>query len=108
MKLSSLALAACALPFAVFADIRTDANGHRMDCHKETVTTTKEKEGHPVAGTVVGAAAGAVIGHQFGSGRGNDAATAGGAVVGGVAGHEVAKGGTKSETKTEERCVPID
>jgi uncharacterized protein YcfJ len=105
---SIAAVALCALPLATLADIRTDANGHRVDCHEETVTTTKEKEGHPVAGTVVGAAAGAVVGHQFGSGRGNDAATAGGAVAGGVAGHELAKGGTKSDTKTETRCVPID
>lgn len=104
---SIIALALCTLPFATLADIRTDASGRRVDCHEETVTTTKEKEGHPVAGTVVGAAAGAVVGHQFGSGRGNDAATAGGAVIGGVAGHEIAKGGTKSETKTETRCVPI-
>ncbi|HZP12350.1 MAG TPA: glycine zipper 2TM domain-containing protein [Nevskiaceae bacterium] len=102
------ALTLFAIPLATLADIRTDASGRRVDCHEETVTTTKEKEGHPVAGTVVGAAAGAVIGHQFGSGHGNDAATAGGAVVGGVAGHEMAKGGTKSETKTETRCVPID
>ena len=100
--------ALCALPVATLADIRTDASGRRVDCHEETVTTTKEKEGHPVAGTIIGGAAGAVVGHQFGGGRGKDVATAGGAVAGAAAGHEIAKGGEKSETHTEERCVPID
>jgi uncharacterized protein YcfJ len=43
------------------------------------------------AGAVMGAVAGAVVGHQFGSGRGQDAATAGGAVAGAVAGNEIEK-----------------
>ena len=44
------------------------------------------------AGTALGAVAGGVIGHQVGSGRGNDAATIGGALLGGLIGHEVEKG----------------
>jgi uncharacterized protein YcfJ len=103
-----LLIALCAAPLASLADIRTDANGRRVDCHEETVTTTTDKEGHPIVGALIGGAAGAVAGHQFGKGRGKDAATAGGAVAGAAAGHELAKGGQKSETHTEERCVPID
>ncbi len=43
------------------------------------------------AGTALGAVAGGVIGHQVGSGRGNDAATIGGALLGGLIGHNVEK-----------------
>ena len=51
---------------------------------------TRQSDGAPVgAGTVLGAIAGGVIGHQVGSGRGNDAATVGGAVVGGLIGNQV-------------------
>jgi uncharacterized protein YcfJ len=43
------------------------------------------------AGTAIGAVAGGVIGHQVGSGHGNDAATVGGALLGGLIGHQVEK-----------------
>lgn len=47
--------------------------------------------GRQVAGgTLLGAAIGAVIGHQIGSGRGRDAATVGGAIVGAGIGHQQA------------------
>jgi uncharacterized protein YcfJ len=41
------------------------------------------------AGAAVGAIAGGVLGHQVGSGRGNDAATIGGALLGGLIGNKV-------------------
>ena len=44
--------------------------------------------------TIAGAIVGGVVGHQFGSGRGQDAATVGGAVAGGYAGHELSKQGS--------------
>lgn len=56
-----------------------------------SIEAVQEKGSGSGAGAVIGAIAGGVIGHQFGSGRGNDAATAGGAVVGGLAGHEAEK-----------------
>lgn len=40
-------------------------------------------------GTLVGAGAGGLVGHQFGTGNGNTAATIGGAAVGAVVGHTV-------------------
>lgn len=46
-----------------------------------------------VPGAVVGALLGGVLGHQVGSGRGNDAATAGGAIAGGLVGANVGRGG---------------
>lgn len=59
-------------------------------CHNETVYRTREiKDPHRVTGTVIGAVAGGLIGHQIGGGRGRDLATVGGAVAGGVAGHKI-------------------
>lgn len=59
-------------------------------CHNETVYRTREiKDPHRVTGTVIGAVAGGLIGHQIGGGKGNDLATVGGAVAGGVAGHKI-------------------
>ncbi len=105
-----LKLAICllgVLPAAALAEIYTDEHGRKMECHDEQVTTTTEKDGHPVAGAIIGGAAGAVVGHQIGSGRGKDVATAVGAVGGAAAGHEIAKGGEKTTTRTERRCTPI-
>jgi outer membrane lipoprotein SlyB len=45
--------------------------------------------GSAVAGTLVGGAVGAVVGHQFGDGKGQDLATVAGAVGGAIAGHEI-------------------
>lgn len=56
-----------------------------------SIEPVKEKGDGTGAGAVIGAIAGGVIGHQFGGGRGKDAATAGGAIVGGMAGHEAEK-----------------
>jgi uncharacterized protein YcfJ len=51
---------------------------------------TRQSDGAPIgAGTVLGAIAGGVLGHQVGSGRGNDAATVGGAIVGGAIGNQI-------------------
>jgi len=62
-------------------------------CHEcgtvSAMQRMKEKGDATGAGAVIGAVAGAVIGHQFGSGRGNDAATATGAIAGGITGHQV-------------------
>ena len=44
-----------------------------------------------MGGAVVGALIGGVLGHQVGSGRGNDVATVGGAVAGGAIGSQVGR-----------------
>jgi len=50
----------------------------------------REGSGAPMGlGAIVGGIAGGIIGHQFGAGSGNTAATIGGAVVGGLAGNEI-------------------
>ena len=62
----------------------------RSKCHNETVYRTRDiKDPHRVTGTVIGAVAGGLIGHQIGGGNGKDLATVGGAVAGGVVGHKI-------------------
>ncbi|HUP92925.1 MAG TPA: glycine zipper 2TM domain-containing protein [Solimonas sp.] len=56
-----------------------------------SIEPVKAKGDASGAGAIMGAIAGGVIGHQFGSGKGNDAATAAGAIGGGLAGHEIEK-----------------
>lgn len=55
------------------------------------------------AGTFFGAVIGGVVGHQFGSGSGNDAATVAGSLIGAAIGHDAA---SKSDY-VERRAVPV-
>jgi uncharacterized protein YcfJ len=72
-------------------------------CWIERGQVEQERGGRSVAGGVVGAAIGGIIGHQFGSGRGNDAATVGGVLAGAAIGSNQ---GRDSETRTADvrRC----
>jgi outer membrane lipoprotein SlyB len=45
-------------------------------------------------GAIIGGIAGGIIGHQFGSGSGQTAATIGGAIAGGAVGHQVERANT--------------
>lgn len=56
-----------------------------------SITPVTQKGEAGAVGTIGGAAAGGVIGHQFGKGRGQDAATVGGAILGAMAGREIEK-----------------
>jgi surface antigen len=53
--------------------------------------------GTEAAGTVVGGAAGGVIGNQFGSGSGKAAATVGGIILGAIAGNAIARDSCRNE-----------
>ncbi len=57
-------------------------------------------------GAIAGAVIGGILGHQVGSGRGNDAATAGGAVIGGLIGSQRG-GGTTYGSRDVERCQEV-
>ncbi|NEZ03886.1 glycine zipper 2TM domain-containing protein [Wenzhouxiangella sp. XN201] len=61
----------------------------REICREETAYVRERRHSH--APTVVGAIIGGVIGNQFGSGRGRDAATAAGALLGGSIGHDASR-----------------
>lgn len=62
---------------------------NREVCWEETVHVRERRHSH--APTVVGAIIGGVIGNQFGSGSGRDAATAAGALLGGAIGHDASR-----------------
>ena len=63
----------------------------RTECSTEKVVTNKEWGTNAVVGTVLGGAAGGVLGHQIGGGHGKDVATAAGAVGGAYVGNKIAK-----------------
>jgi len=89
----------------------TPMTGPRQVCTNETVTEQrKPNDQHQVAGTVIGAIAGGVIGHQFGGGKGRTLATVGGAVGGGAVGKEVQKNQQSKDTVTHvvKRCHMVD
>ncbi len=63
-----------------------------------------------VAGTVIGALAGAALGNQVGGGSGKKLATVAGAAAGGYAGNQVQKNMQQKDvvTRTERRCEMVD
>lgn len=62
-----------------------------------------------IAGSVLGAVAGGVIGHQFGGGRGRDVATVVGALGGGYAGNQIQGSMQEGDTytTTQQRCKTV-
>jgi uncharacterized protein YcfJ len=105
MKTLTLAVASLAAALAPAAHAAYDRYGnyyespvYAADTREECWNTRSRRFESPPqrdnrvgAGTAIGAIAGGVIGHQVGSGRGNDAATVGGALLGGLLGHQVEK-----------------
>ena len=74
-----------ARPIVRYVTVKTPVR----ECWEETeYYTTYNRPPGNVGRTLLGAAIGGVIGHQFGSGRGNDAATVAGVLIGGAAASE--------------------
>jgi uncharacterized protein YcfJ len=89
---------------------------------KETISTPREvckdvvvshrspvKDQHQIAGTVIGALAGGLLGNQVGGGSGKKVATIAGAAAGGYAGKKVQENMQASDTydTTETRCTTV-
>jgi uncharacterized protein YcfJ len=84
------------------------ANASHTECSQEKVVTNKEWGVRSVAGTLLGGAAGGVLGHQIGGGHGKDAATAVGAVGGAYVGNQVAKKNfPDQEVSYREKCRTV-
>lgn len=68
----------------------------------------KPKDKHQIAGTLVGAAAGGLLGNQIGGGKGKVLTTAGGVVAGGYAGKKIQENHQANHATYhyEERCYP--
>lgn len=75
----------------------------RQQCHDVFVTERQPvQDEHRVVGSVLGAVAGGVIGHQFGGGRGRDASTVAGALGGGYVGHQAQERMQNRDTYTRQ------
>lgn len=68
----------------------TVAEAPQQECHQEKVVTREKWGTNSVAGTLIGGAAGGLLGNQFGHGSGKTAATAVGAIGGAYAGNRIA------------------
>jgi len=82
----------------------------RQECRNVTLTHRRPvQDENRIAGSVLGAVAGGVLGHQFGGGRGRDVATVAGALAGGYAGNQVQGGLQDRDTYTtsEQRCRTV-
>ena len=82
----------------------------RQECRNVTLTHRRPvQDENRITGSVLGAVAGGVLGHQFGGGRGRDVATVAGALAGGYAGNQV-QGSMQSRdtyTTSEQRCKTV-
>ncbi|WP_271412182.1 glycine zipper 2TM domain-containing protein [Pseudomonas sp. Q1-7] len=82
----------------------------REVCNDVAVTRQKPvKDQHQIAGTVIGAVAGGLLGNQVGGGTGKKIATVAGAVGGGYAGNKVQEHMQANDTytTTETRCKTV-
>lgn len=82
----------------------------RQQCRNVTVTHRRPvQDENRIAGSVLGAVAGGVLGHQIGNGRGKDVATVVGALGGGYAGNQVQGSMQNNDiyTTTQQRCSTV-
>ena len=82
----------------------------RQECRNVTVTHRRPvQDENRIAGSVLGAVAGGVIGHQFGGGHGRSVATVVGALGGGYAGNQIqgAMQDNDTYTTTQQRCKTV-
>lgn len=82
----------------------------RQQCRNVTVTHRRPvQDENRITGSVLGAVAGGVLGHQIGNGRGKDVATVVGALGGGYAGNQVqgAMQNNDTYTSTQQRCSTV-
>ncbi|PPC75117.1 hypothetical protein WH50_12760 [Pokkaliibacter plantistimulans] len=78
----------------------------RQVCHDEVVTHQKPvQDQNRVAGSVIGALAGGLLGNQVGGGNGKTLATIAGAAAGGYAGNQVQKNMQNGDTYTTTKQV---
>lgn len=90
--------------------VKQTTTREREECRDERIVHKhRPKDDRQVAGTVLGAVAGGVIGHQVGGGRGRDLATVAGAVGGGYAGKKIQQRQQDRDTytTTERRCRTV-
>lgn len=76
----------------------------RRECHDVSVVHRREvQDENRLTGSLLGAVAGGVLGHQIGGGRGRSIATVAGALAGGYAGNQAQEGLQNRDTYTTTR-----
>lgn len=94
-------------PEADRTEVAASTKTHTV-CTEQKVVTEKKWGTNSVVGTVLGGAAGGVVGHQIGGGHGKDIATAVGAAGGAYAGHEIANNKFPDQkVSTRENCREV-
>jgi uncharacterized protein YcfJ len=98
-----------AAPYALVVSVTRLAGPQQICTDQTVVEKRKPKDENRVAGTVIGALAGGVIGNQFGGGHGRTVATVGGAVAGGAIGRKVQGDHQDKDTVTHvvKHCRPV-
>ena len=77
-------------------------------CWVEREQIPQERRSANVPAAVAGALIGGILGHQVGSGRGQDIATVGGAVAGAAVGSQIGRGGAQqAQTQDVQRCENV-
>ncbi|HDS1238949.1 glycine zipper 2TM domain-containing protein [Pluralibacter gergoviae] len=82
----------------------------RRECRNVAVTHRRPvQDENRITGSLLGAVAGGVIGHQFGGGHGKDIATVAGALGGGYAGNQIQGSMQDNDTytTTQQRCKTV-
>ncbi|HTV86595.1 MAG TPA: glycine zipper 2TM domain-containing protein [Dyella sp.] len=90
--------------------VSQEAGPPQQVCHDETVyKKVPPKDQHRIAGTVIGAVAGGLLGHMIGGGKGNALATVAGAAGGGYAGNRIEANAQNHNVKAEvvRRCTTV-
>lgn len=91
-------------PIVRYVTVTTPVRECWDDVQYYTVNNRAPGEG---ASTLFGALIGGVIGHQFGSGRGNDAATVAGTLIGAAVGNDAARRNNGYSSRTTEYSRPV-
>lgn len=90
--------------------IKQTLSDPRQECRNVTLIHRRAvQDENRLAGSVLGAVAGGVLGHQFGGGRGRDVATVAGALAGGYGGNQVQGALQDRDTysTSEQRCKTV-
>lgn len=105
---ASLSLAGLMMVASVDRAVAQNTSVHTHQVCRRVKVQDKPKDKHQIAGTLLGAAAGGLLGNQVGGGKGKVLTTAGGVVAGGYAGKKIQEHHQNNNVTYhyEERCYP--
>ncbi len=92
---------------AEVTSVRAVLGAPEQRCWVEREEFARERGSANVPAAIAGAVIGGILGHQIGSGRGQDLATAGGAIAGGAIGANVGRNGQQRYGEDVQRCSTV-